>query len=88
MDKIQHFYLERLVDESGVSGTGIIARGVILPSGACILEWATFHSSINIYKNVADVEAIHGHGGKTNIIMGDPSSDKPKRKKKVKNGES
>ncbi|HBI00627.1 MAG TPA: hypothetical protein DDY18_03280 [Flavobacterium sp.] len=82
--KISHFYLQRNVDESGVSGTGIVAVGVILPSGVCILEWQTFHSSIAHYKNIADVEAIHGHEGKTKIVMGDVPSDKKKRKKKDK----
>ena len=72
MVKTKHFYLKRIEDESGVSGTGIVAVGVILPSGHCVLEWLTFTSSIAIYKNIADVEEIHGHGGKTQVIMGDP----------------
>ena len=83
MDRIQHFYLERLEDESGVSGIGIVGRGVVLPSGACVLEWQTFHSSIAIYKNIADVEAIHGHGGKTRVVIGDPVKTKTRKKKKA-----
>lgn len=85
MDKIQHFYLERIVDESGVSGTGIVARGVVLPSGVCILEWQTFHSSIAHYKNISDVEAIHGHHGKTRLIMGDPPLKRGRKKQGEKN---
>jgi hypothetical protein len=81
--KIEHFYLKRIEDESGVSGTGIVARGVVLPSGHCVLEWLTFTSSIAIYKSINDVSEIHSHGGKTLIVMGDPP--KPKgRKKNVK----
>lgn len=83
--KIQHFYLQRIEDESGISGTGVVAVGVVLPSGTCILEWCTFHSSIAHYKNIADVEAIHGHEGKTLVILGDvPDPKKGKRKKKDK----
>lgn len=78
MTKIEHFYLKRNEDESGISGTGIVARGVILPSGHCVLEWLTFTSSIAIYKNINDLMEIHSHGGKTEIVMGDP----PKKKKK------
>lgn len=80
------FYLERISDETGISGVGIVARGVILPSGAVVMEWQTFHSSICYYKNIADVEAIHGHGGKTVLVIGSPPDPnapvKKKRKKK------
>jgi hypothetical protein len=83
MDTIKEFHLKRIEDETGVSGTGIVARGVILPSGACVMEWQTFHSSIAYYKNVNDVEEIHGHHGKTLLIMGPPPApEKPKKKKK------
>jgi hypothetical protein len=84
MDKIKHFYFKRVEDVSGTSGTGIVARGVILPSGACVLEWLTFHSSIAIYKNIEDVEKIHGHAGSTLVILGDPPEDKPKKTRKKK----
>jgi hypothetical protein len=80
---IKHFYLKRNEDESGVSGTGIVAQGVQLPSGHCVLEWLTFTSSIAIYKSLNDVIEIHGHNGKTEVIMGDPPKTKA-RKKKVK----
>lgn len=81
MVDIKHFYLKRIEDESGVSGTGIVARGVILPSGHCVLEWLTFTSSIAIYKSINDVVEIHSHGGKTEIIMGDPPRKKGRKAK-------
>lgn len=84
MDTIKEFHLVRIEDESGISGTGVVARGVVLPSGAVVLEWQTFHSSICVYKNIGDVEAIHGHGGKTKVVMGPPIVEKPKRGKKKK----
>lgn len=88
-DTVQEFHLFREEDVSGTSGTGVVARGVKLPSGACVLEWCTFHSSINIYKNMADVEAIHGHGGKTKLVMGTPNktADPPKKRKPRKKKE-
>jgi hypothetical protein len=82
MDTIKEFHLKRVEDESGVSGTGVVARGVILPSGAVVMEWQTFHSSICYYKNIGDVDAIHGHHGKTLVIMGPPPSEKTKKSKK------
>jgi hypothetical protein len=83
MQKIkQHFYLKRIEDESGVSGTGIVAIGVVLPSGQCVLEWLTFTSSIAIYKNIEAVEEIHGHHGKTLVVLGDPD-DKTTNKRRT-----
>lgn len=76
---IKSFYLDRGEDESGVSGTGVVAVGVVLPSGKVVMEWLTFHTSLAIYNNLEDVEKIHGHSGATRVIMGTP---KEKGKKK------
>lgn len=72
MDKFQEFHLVRIEDESGVSGTGVVARGCVFPSGRVVMEWQTFHSSICHYNNLTDVDSIHGHQGKTRIVMGAP----------------
>ncbi len=85
-DVFKEFYLKRIEDESGVSGTGVVARGVVFPSGKVVLEWQTFHTSICIYQNINDVEAIHGHHGKTLVVMESPS-DKPKRARKKKDSD-
>lgn len=65
------FLLNRKVDESGVSGVGIVARGIIFESGKCAVEWVTEHQSIAIYDDVETLMAIHGHGGKTEIRIDD-----------------
>ena len=68
--KLKRFYLNRVEDESGVSGTGIVAVGVQFPSGRCIIEWVsklTDANSLGIYDNLDDVEAVHGHSGKTQV---------------------
>lgn len=65
---MRRFYLKRNEDESGISGIGIVAHGVVLPSGRVVMEWAREPYSININDSVADVEAVHGHGGKTEIV--------------------
>ncbi len=74
MPKVRPFYFKRNEDKSGISGTGIVAVGVILPSGKCVIEWITFLSSVNMYQNFDHVKKIHGHEGSTEIIMGDPPS--------------
>jgi len=72
VNPLKEFYLQRIKDESGVSGTGIVARGMILPSGKCVLEWLSFYSSVNVYKNIEDVKHIHGHDGATEVVFGTP----------------
>ena len=80
--KVKPFYLDRKEDETGVSGTGTVAIGAILPSGHCVMEWLTFTSSIAIYKNINDLIEIHGHEGKTRVVMGHPPVKKTNKKKK------
>ena len=33
------FHLVRDVDETGVSGTGTVARGVEMANGSCLMQW-------------------------------------------------
>lgn len=61
------FELRRVEDESGVSGTGTVAQGVIFDNGWCALTWLTAHTSVAFYTDIDEVVAIHGHGGKTEI---------------------
>jgi hypothetical protein len=62
------FHLLRMEDESGISGTGVIAEGVEFTDGVVVMRWTTDHKSTAIYESVKDVQTIHGHGGKTQII--------------------
>ena len=59
------FYLNRLVDNTGVSGTGHVACGVQFPSGKCVMSWLSDITSIAIYDSVEDLITIHGHNGNT-----------------------
>ena len=63
------FYLNRTEDESGVSGTGRIAQGIVFDNGKVALTWLSDHPSITVYDNIGEVRAIHGHDGKTEVIM-------------------
>jgi len=85
MTSIKCFYLKRINDVSGTSGTGIVAIGGILPSGKCILEWTSSEITETIFESIDQIERIHGHGGKTLVIMGNPNEqEKPKAKTKSK----
>tara|TARA_B100000963_G_C22126526_1_gene451373 strand:+ start:154 stop:495 length:342 start_codon:yes stop_codon:yes gene_type:complete len=63
------FYLNRTEDESGISGTGRIAQGCVFDNGRVALTWLSEHPSVTIYDNIGEVRAIHGHSGKTEVIM-------------------
>lgn len=62
---MRRFYLERLDDETGISGTGIVVEGVEFSDKSVALRWLGNLTSWCIYKSMQEVEAIHGHGGKT-----------------------
>lgn len=65
------FHLHRFVDETGISGTGKVAQGVVFDDGSCALRWMTDAKSTGVYDNIATLERIHGHGGKTQLIYDD-----------------
>jgi hypothetical protein len=65
--KMRRFVLSRQEDISGVSGTGIVAEGVLFASGQAVVSWLTERRSVVIWNNFDDVEAVHGHGGATKI---------------------
>ena len=76
MPSVKRFRLVRTEDESGVSGTGVVAVGVEFPSGYCELEWLN-HENDNVDTNmnghasypggVEDLLEVHGHGGRTTV---------------------
>jgi hypothetical protein len=67
------FHLLRLIDVTGISGTGRIAEGVQFTGGQCVLHWLTGVSSIAVYNSTDDLLHIHGHGGDTLLVWEDES---------------
>jgi hypothetical protein len=61
------FVLNRTSDETGVSGTGIVAEGVQFEVGKCVVCWRPPTSSVTVYDSIDDVRAIHCHGDRTRI---------------------
>ena len=66
-DHARRFVLARDDDVTGISGTGIVAEGVIFRDGVGCLRWLTeWPTSVVFYdRGLESIEAIHGHGGKT-----------------------
>ena len=63
------FELVRDEDESGVSGTGRVAQGVVFDDGHVSMRWLTPARSTTFYQSLSDVVTIHGHQGKTRVTF-------------------
>ena len=64
------FVLNRTEDETGISGTGIVAEGVEFSNGKVVVAWCTENAvhSVTVFNDIEEVHKIHGHGGKTQIV--------------------
>ena len=74
--KVQHqlsamcrrFVLLRDEDETGISGTGVVATGVRYGNSRVALTWLTRFRSLSFYPDLLHVERIHGHSGRTRVV--------------------
>lgn len=57
---------------TGISGTGVVAEGVVFGDGSCVMHWLGDVASTVVYNSIDDVIAIHGHGGKRRTVYGRP----------------
>lgn len=64
------FVLQRDVDETGVSGTGIVAEGVEFSDGTVALRWTSEWPTSVVFhdRGMDSVNHVHGHGGKTRVV--------------------
>ena len=69
------FWLRRDKDETGISGTGLVAEGVLFGDGSCAMRWMTKHRSTAVYASVRDLLEIHGHNGKTRLQYDNPTRE-------------
>ena len=55
---------------TGISGTGVVALGVEWPDGMVVLRWTSDWPTSVVFheRGMASVEAVHGHGGKTEVV--------------------
>lgn len=80
---LKRFILYRERDATGVSGTGVVATGVVWPDGHAALRWKADDrdaaSSTSVWSSVADLLRVHGHGGLSKIFYldGDSNGDEP-----------
>lgn len=64
----RRFHLTRTIDDTGVSGTGLVAEGIQYRDGRCAMRWCVNPArSTTIYDNTNELITIHGHDGHTTI---------------------
>ncbi|MFG3340562.1 hypothetical protein [Glycomyces sp. NPDC048151] len=71
-NSVTPFVLRRTEDVTGVSGTGVVADGVIFPDMKTVTRWRGGTSGIAqtcVWDSPHHVKRIHGHNGATEIEM-------------------
>lgn len=90
------FYLLRHEDVHGNSGTGVVAEGIIFDAGGmCAMTWLTGYQTVTVFPNIKTVIHLHGHQGKTEVIVEgrrnrkkfDACKEKVAMQKAIKKGE-
>lgn len=74
----RRFVLDRNVDVSGVSGTGVVAEGVEFSDGVVCMHWTSqWPSSVVFYEGLEGLLAVNGHDGRTVVrfLDGPTASD-------------
>lgn len=75
---MRRFVMNRIEDETGISGTGRVLEGVEFGDGSVAIRWTTAHRSWCIYTSITEVIALHGHGGLTELRWLDADPETPK----------
>lgn len=68
---MRRFVLQRDIDVSGVSGTGVVAEGVQFSDGRVATRWRGTVAQTCVWDRIEDLVAIHGHGGATRVVWVD-----------------
>lgn len=68
----RRFVLVRDEDETGISGTGVVAFGVRFHDDVTVTRWNSDVAQTCVWQSFAEVDAVHGHGGRTRIEWIDP----------------
>lgn len=67
---MRRFVLRRREDETGLSGTGDVAWGLVFPDGVAVVRWCvTDVRQTAVFNSLDDVKHVHGHNGKTEVVF-------------------
>jgi hypothetical protein len=65
----RRFHLVRTEDVTGVSGVGIVAEGTLFTTGKAVVHWLGEHRSVVTWDDLDSALAVHGHGGRTQVVF-------------------
>jgi len=65
---VRRFVLRRLVDRSGLSGTGDVAEGVEFWNGQVALTWRSPWTVVSTFPSIDVVDQVHGRNGEATIV--------------------
>lgn len=68
MAVLRKFHLNRTVDVSGVSGTGIVMESVELFDGRLVSSWRGEYASQTLHSSLYAADFIHGHEGNSEFL--------------------
>ena len=66
------FKLIRRKDISGVSGTGLVAEGVVFKNGKAVLCWTRPPYAVSVFDSTGEMMSVHGHAGSTELVWDEP----------------
>lgn len=69
----RRFVLNRAKDNTGTSGTGVVAEGICFSNGKVALHWLSHLGAVNVYDSMDVCTTLHGHGGNTVVEWMDPA---------------
>ncbi len=72
----RRFVLNRKDDETGTSGTGVVAIGTQYPNGKVSMTWLSHLGTFSWYDTIEIVEGLHGHNNKTEVMWLDKDENK------------
>lgn len=75
---MRRFLLWRRQDPTGVSGTGIVAEGVVFGDGSTVVRWRGETRTTTVHEGLTSVERVHCHAGATRLLWCDESYDGPR----------
>lgn len=76
---MRRFTIVRDRDDTGISGTGVVAEGIEFTDGTVAVRWrgpiehpwGTTHATTVIHPDIENVIVLHGHGGATRVEWDD-----------------
>jgi hypothetical protein len=63
----RRFALVRHVDDTGISGVGVVAFGIAFSDGHVVLRWCSAHPATSSWNSLDDMLAVHAHDESTGI---------------------